>query len=39
MSDYVYANKMHRNGCPKCGGDNAGSKYKFSCKDCNFAFP
>ena len=40
MSDYVYANKMNRNGCAKCGGDNArNSSYQFHCEDCGFAFP
>ena len=40
MSDYVYANKMDRNGCPDCGGDNArNSSYQFRCEDCGFAFP
>jgi len=40
MSDYVYANKMDRNGCPDCGGNNArNNKYKFRCEDCGFAFP
>ena len=40
MSDYVYANKMSRNGCAKCGGDNAcNSSYQFRCEDCGFAFP
>lgn len=40
MSDYVYAAKMNRNGCFKCGGENARSnKYKFRCADCGFAFP
>jgi tRNA(Ile2) C34 agmatinyltransferase TiaS len=40
MSDYVYAKKMSRNGCPDCGGDNSSkSDYKFRCEDCGFAFP
>jgi len=40
MSDYVYARKFDRNGCPKCGGDNSRtSKWKFRCEECHFAFP
>ena len=40
MSDYVYAVKMDRNGCPECNGENANStKKRFKCEDCGFAFP
>jgi len=40
MSDYVYAKKMDRNGCPDCGGENERmTSYRFRCENCGFAFP
>jgi predicted RNA-binding Zn-ribbon protein involved in translation (DUF1610 family) len=40
MSDYVYAMKFSRNGCPECGGDTADDRTAhFRCEDCGFAFP
>jgi len=40
MSDYVYAAKFSRNGCPVCGGSNSlDTKYDFVCESCDFFYP
>ena len=40
MSDYVYAMRYDRNGCPVCGGANARDvKDLFVCEDCDYFYP